>query len=93
LHKIYARHKELIVTPSKYIKHNRFLDICFAVYSVDRWSESIVLSGEWYNQGQVSPYRMGRFEIIQIMDKDFSNWLETNDTDFRKAKWVPVKIQ
>lgn len=66
------------------------MDVCFAVYNVDRWSESTVISGEWYNQGQVAPYRMGRFETIQIMDRDFGNWLETSDTDFRKATWLPV---
>jgi hypothetical protein len=80
------------VLPNKYIKHQRSIDVCFAVYNVDRWSESTVISGEWYNQGQVVPYRMGRFETIQIMDKDFGNWLQTNDTNFRTATWLPATI-
>ena len=89
--KVFVKHKGLNVTPSKYIKHKRSMDVCFAIYHQDIWLKSVLFSGEWYNQGQVAPFRLGRYETIQIMKEDIPNWLETDETDFRKANWYPLK--
>jgi len=79
--------------PNKYIKHINFMDVCFGVMHQDVWEESVIFSGQWVNQGQVHYHNMNIFETIQIMKKDLPNWSQTNDTNFRKALWHPVKIQ
>lgn len=76
-----------------FIKHERYMDICWKVLKIMPFKGCVVIKAELWNQGQVRPWGHRVRESLKIKNEQLPRWMVVHascEDEIRSLSWEPL---